>query len=295
VTLEPGVHTVLATPFGPDEAVDEASVASLVEYAVGAGVRGILVLGVLGEADRLADGERELVERRALEAAAGRVQVTVGVTHAATVVTAERARSAERAGAAAVMVAPPPGSRAGPALREHFRRVADAISIPLVVQDHPASSGVRLPVELIAGLAGELPPGSVVKLEDPPTAAKIARVRDAAPSLPVFGGLGGVALLQELDAGSDGAMTGFALPGVLVEIVEAHRAGERERAVRMFEEALPLLVFEAQPGVGVALRKEILRRRGAIAHATVRAPAPALDATTLTALDELLTDRGVAA
>lgn len=294
MSLQPGVHTVLATPFGPDEAVDEASVASLVDYVRDAGVTGVLVLGVLGEADRLSDAERELVQAAAVAAAAGRVQVTVGVTHPSTVVTAQRARTAEGAGAAAVMVSPPPGSSAGPALREHFRRVAAAVSIPVVVQDHPASSGVKLPVEFLAALAAELPPGSVVKLEDPPTAPKIARLRASAP-VEVFGGLGGVALLQELDAGAAGAMTGFALPQVLVEIVDAHRNGDRERARRAFEAALPLLVFEAQPGVGVGLRKEILRRRGAIAHATVREPTAALDPSTLAALDELLAAHEVSA
>lgn len=294
MSLQPGVHTVLATPFGPDEAVDEASVASLLGYVTVAGVAGVLVLGVLGEADRLSDAERELVQAAAVAAAAGRVQVTVGVTHPSTVVTAQRARAAEAAGAAAVMVSPPPGSSADPALREHFRRVAAAVSIPVVVQDHPASSGVKLPVDFLAALTADLPPGPVVKLEDPPTGPKIARLR-ASASVQVFGGLGGVALLEELDAGAAGAMTGFALPHVLVEIVDAHRDGDRERARRAFDAALPLLAFEAQPGVGVGLRKEILRRRGAIAHATVRQPAAGLDPSTLAALDELLAAHGLPA
>ena len=107
----------------------------------------------------------------------------------------------------------------------------------------------------------------MVKLEDPPTPAKTAALRAAAPSLEVFGGLGGTALLHELEAGSAGTMTGFALPQVLVEIVAAHQAGEPARARRLYESALPLLVFEAQPVVGLGLRKEILRRRGAIASA----------------------------
>src|SRR4029079_17822177 len=100
------------------------------------------------------------------------------------------------------------------------RRVGDGLSVPVVVQDHPASSGVRLPVDFLAGLANELPPGSVVKLEEPPTAAKTAALRRAAPGVSIFGGLGGAALLHELDAGSIGTMTGFAFPHLLVEIVE---------------------------------------------------------------------------
>lgn len=288
--LRPGVHSVVATPFLPDETLDEASVGTLLDYVAAAGGDGVLILGVLGEVDRLSDAERDRVVAAAVERAAGKLQVTVGITHNATVVTAERARAAERAGAAAVMVSPPPGSAAGPALLDHFRRVGDAVSIPVVVQDHPASSGVKLPVDFIASLAELLPPASVVKLEDPPTAPKMAALRAATDRFQVFGGLGGVALLAELDAGAAGAMTGFALPDVLVRIVTAHRAGDRATARRVFEAALPLLVFEAQPGAGVGLRKEILRRRGALAHATVRQPAPVPAPFLVAALDELLAD-----
>jgi 4-hydroxy-tetrahydrodipicolinate synthase len=286
--LRPGVHNVMATPFLPDESLDEASLRSLVGYVADAGADGVLVLGVLGEADRLSDAERDRVVGLTLEAAAGRLQVTVGVTHGATVVTRERARAAERAGAQAVMVSPPPGSAAGPALRDHFARVGDGLAIPLVVQDHPASSGVKLPAEFIAGLAEVLPPGSVVKLEDPPTAPKTARLLALTDAFMILGGLGGVALMQELEAGASGTMTGFALPDVLVRIVSAYRSGEVETARRVFEENLPLIVFEAQPGAGVALRKEVLRRRGAIAHSTVRQPAPLPDAVSLRSLERLL-------
>lgn len=291
LTIRPGVHSVMASPFLPDESLDEGSLGTLVEHLVNAGVVGILVLGVLGEADRLSDAERERVVALAVAHAAGRIQVSVGVTHQATTVAAARARRAVAAGATAVMVSPPVGSVPGPSLRDHFRRVADGLGTPVVVQDHPASSGVKLPVEFLAGLADVVPPGSIVKLEDPPPAPKMAALLARSPAFGVLGGLGGVALIQELDAGAMGTMTGFALPETLVRIVDAHRAGDVVTARRRFDEALPLIVFEAQPGAGVALRKEILRRRGAIAHATVRQPAPVPDPVTLTELDRLLAGR----
>lgn len=272
-----GVHCVLVTPFAPDESLDSGSIPALVDFYVGAGVDGVVALGLLGEANRLADVERREVTERVVAAVAGRVAVTVGVSHPATRVAAERAREAETLGADAVMVAPPAAERG------QVLAVRDAVSVPIVVQDHPASSGVRLPVELLASL-GEV----VVKLEDPPTGPKVAALRAAAPSVPILSGLGGVALLQELEAGADGTMTGFSFPEDLVEIVQAHAAGDLTRARRAYESALPLMVFEAQPGAGPALRKEILRRRGAIASATVRSPAPAVDAVTLSALDALL-------
>jgi 4-hydroxy-tetrahydrodipicolinate synthase len=288
MSLSPGVHSVLVTPFAADESLDEASVRTLVDYYVGAGVAGVLALGVLGEADKLSDADRERVQVAVLDEAAGRVQVTVGVSSSSTALAVERAQVAVRAGATAVMVAPPADSVAGPALRDHYRRIGEHAGVPVVVQDLPSVGGVRLSVDFLAAMAAELPPGSVVKLEDPPTPAKTAALLAAAPSLPVFGGLGGTALLYELEAGSAGTMTGFALPHVLVEIVAVHQAGEPERARRVYESALPLLLFEAQPVLGLGLRKEILRRRGAIATAAVRQPAALLDEHSLAALGALL-------
>jgi len=286
--LRPGVHCIAATPFLPDESLDLHSLGTLIEYLVRAGCDGILVLGVLGEADRLSDRERDLVIKQTIEDAGDRLQVSIGITHGATLVSRERALAAAAAGAATVMVSPPPGSTAGPALKDHFKRIGDGLAIPVIVQDHPTSSGVKLPVEFIASLAEFLPEGSIVKAEDPPSANKMHKLREIAPSFQLFGGLGGVSLLQELEAGSSGAMTGFAKADVLVGIVKSFQAGEKQEARELFEEALPLLVFEAQPGAGVGLRKEILKRQGTILHATVRQPAPTPDSFTLRLLDELL-------
>lgn len=286
--LRPGVHSIAVTPFLPDESLDPGSLTTLIDYLVRCGCDGILVLGVLGEADRLSDRERDRVIAQTIDDAAGRLQVSVGVTHGSTVVTRQRALVAAEAGAEAVMVSPPPGSAAGRALAEHFARIGDGLPIPVIVQDHPASSGVKMPVEFIAGLAELLPPESIVKAEDPPSAAKMHKLRELAPSLQLFGGLGGVSLLHELEAGSSGAMTGFALADVLVGIVKTYEAGDRQGARELFEQALPLLVFEAQPGVGVGLRKHILKRRDAIAHETVRQPASPPDAFVMRMLDELL-------
>jgi 4-hydroxy-tetrahydrodipicolinate synthase len=286
--LRAGVHVVTATPFRPDESLDEESLRSLVDFCASAGANGLLILGVMGEADRLSDCERERVVDLVLGHNAGRMQITVGVTAGSTVVARERARDAIRRGADAVMVSPPQGSSAGEPRRDHFCRVGDDLGAPVVVQDHPASSAVKMPAEFIAALVEFLPPGSAIKLEDPPTPPKIARLRALAGSVPIFGGLGGVSLFQELAAGADGVMTGFGFPETLARIVREHQAGNADEARRIFDTALPLMVFESQPGIAAALRKEILSRRGAIRHATVRQPAPPLDQTTLAELDELL-------
>ena len=290
-----GVHTIAPTPFLPDESLDPGSMPTLIDYLVREGADGILVLGVLGEADRLSDAERDQVLGATLDAAAGKLQVSVGITHQSTAVTIARAKAAEAAGVAAVMVSPPIGSSAGPALRRHFTRIAEAISIPFIVQDHPTSSGVQMPVDFIAGLAEVMPPNSAVKVEAPPTAPKMAILRETAPGYQLFGGLGGVSLLYELDAGAAGTMTGFGLPSILKHIIVAHQAGDRATARAAFERFLPLLAFEAQPGAGVSLRKEILRQRGALAHNTVRQPAPTADPSMLKVLDELLAELPVRA
>ncbi len=289
--LQAGVHVVTVTPFLPDESLDEASQRVLIDFCVDRGVAGLLILGVMGEADRLSDREREQVIDTVLDHNAGRLQITVGVTAGSTIVARQRARDAIRRGADAVMVSPPPGSSAGEPLHAHFRCIGDDLGASVVVQDHPASSAVMMPAEFIAGLVDALPPGSAIKLEDPPTPPKIARLRALAGAVPIFGGLGGLSLLQELDARADGVMTGFGFPETLVHIVREHRSGNTEAARRIFNDALPLMVFESQPGIAAGLRKEILLRRGAIRCATVRQPAPALHATTLTELDELIQRR----
>jgi 4-hydroxy-tetrahydrodipicolinate synthase len=286
--LKSGVHCVMATPFLPDESLDEASLATLIDFLVASGCDGILILGVLGEADKLSDAERDRMVHKSIELSAGRLQVSVGITHNSTNVTRQRALASVKAGAASVMVSPPPGSASGPALKEHFVRIAADLPIPFVIQDHPTSSGVKMSVDFMASLFEHMPPNSVVKLEDPPTAPKMRKLLELAPHYQVLGGLGGVSLLHELDAGSHGTMTGFALPELLVSIVKAHRAGNRDKAQAIFNDALPLMVFEAQPGAGVALRKEILKRQCALAHATVRQPAPKPDAFMLELLDDLL-------
>lgn len=286
-----GVHVVTVTPFLPDESIDEASLRSLVEFSLTAGADGLLILGVMGEADRLSDRERERVIETVIDQNAGRMQVTVGVTAGSTLVTRERAIDALRRGADAVMVAPLPGTSPGEPLRVHFRRIGEGLSGPVVIQDHPASSGVTMPAEFLAALIDLLPPGAAVKLEEPPTPPKIAQLRALRATVPIFGGLGGVSLVDELEAGANGTMTGFGRPETLVEIVRQHRAGNLDQARRIFTEALPLMNFESQPGIGIALRKEILRRRGAIRHATVRQPAAALDEATLAELVEMIGDR----
>src|SRR5204863_10095100 len=161
---------------------------------------------------------------------------------------------------------------------------------PIVVQDDPPVSGFTMEPLLLARIARVVPRARTIKLEEPPTPLKIAKIRQAAQGLEVsiLGGLGGVFLLEELMAGAAGVMTGFAYPEVLVKVVGLYRAGKIDDAADLFYKFVPLMRFEFQEGIGMAVRKEAWRRRGALADGSTRAPGPALDAGTRAAFDRVL-------
>jgi 4-hydroxy-tetrahydrodipicolinate synthase len=165
------------------------------------------------------------------------------------------------------------------------------VDIEIVVQDYPPISGYAMEPALLARIAREIPQARTIKLEDPPTPFKTSRILETLggnPKVRIFGGLGGVFLLEELMAGATGAMTGFAYPELLVRIVTLFREGRVDDAADVFYQAVPLMRFEFQEGIGMAIRKEVLHRRGALASAATRAPAARLDDATRQALDRVL-------
>ena len=176
------------------------------------------------------------------------------------------------------------------AVVRHYQALAEAVDIEIVVQDYPPISGFAMEPWLLARIAKEIPRARTIKLEDPPTPFKTSRILQACgeTDVRIFGGLGGVFLLEELMAGATGAMTGFAFPEILVKIVSLYRANKVDEAADVFYRAVPLMRFEFQEGIGMAIRKEVLHRRGALASPATRAPAAALDQTTRDALDRVM-------
>jgi 4-hydroxy-tetrahydrodipicolinate synthase len=172
----------------------------------------------------------------------------------------------------------------------HYRSLAEAVDLPIVIQDCPPISGFAMEAGLLARIAREVPAARAIKLEDPPTPFKTARILAAAgeTKVAVLGGLGGVFLLEELLAGAAGVMTGFAYPEVLVKVVSLYRAGDLDQAADVFYRFVPLMRFEFQEGIGMAIRKEIYRRRGVIPDASTRSPGAVLDETTRIQLDRVL-------
>lgn len=286
-----GVYSVLATPFDGRGEVDVASLRRVVETFIRAGVTGFTALGVTSEATRLTERERGLVLDTVMDEVAGRVPVVVGTTAEGVHTCLGFSHQAQAAGASAIMVSPPRAPKLNSAsVRAHYATLAEQIDLPIIVQDYPPVSGFAMEPALLAAIARDLPPARTIKLEDPPTPRKTALILEAAGDTPIaiFGGLGGVYLLEELLAGSAGAMTGFAYPEALVGIVSRFRAGDVTGAAELFYRVVPLMRFEFQEGIGMAIRKEVLRRRGLIADAGTRAPGARMDAGTAAALDRLL-------
>jgi 4-hydroxy-tetrahydrodipicolinate synthase len=291
--MEPvsGVYAILATPFLPDGELDETSLRRLTAATIDAGVDGITALGVAGEAHKLDDTERRRVMITVLEVNDGRLPIVVGASRESTHATVAAARMAEAAGAFGVMVAPPTFVQPGPSLTAHFKHISEATGLPIVLQDFPPVNGVTLPPRSIAELVQSVPHIIAVKVEDPPTPQRAAQIiAMIGDDVAIIGGLGGVYLLDELRCGSSGTMTGFAYPEVLVAIWRAWTRGDRAQAAAIYYRYLPLLVSEGQPKLGLGIRKEMLRRRGLIAHAVVREPGPIAEARTLEALSRTLAD-----
>lgn len=288
-SLEPGVWGVVPTPFhaGTLE-VDTESLRRLLAFYAGVGATGLTMLGVFGEAASLTAAERAGVLTVARDACA--LPVVVGVTARATAPAVEEAAAAASVlGGRLRAVMLQANSPAAPIVIDHLRRVHEATGAPVVLQDYPVASGVAIATDDILAVVDACPFVCAVKAEAPPTAVAIARMR-AGTDAALFGGLGGQGLLDELAAGSDGAMTGFSFPEALVACVGAWRAGDATGARDALLPYLPLVNFEQQRGIALAVRKELFHRRGLTASAAVRPPALSFPAELSARVDEHLRD-----
>jgi 4-hydroxy-tetrahydrodipicolinate synthase len=286
-----GVYSIIPTAFTDAGELDAASQRRVVDLFIDKGANGLTALGVTGEVARLEEHERAAVLEVVVKQADGRVPIIAGTSADGTRTCIAYTRQAKALGAAAVMVSPPRMPKLNSnAVVAHYKALADAVDLPIIVQDYPPITGFAMEPALLARIAKEIPSARTIKLEDPPTPFKTARILEAAgdTKVQIFGGLGGVFLLEELISGATGAMTGFAFPEILARIMKHWYAGEPDAAADVFYRAVPLMRFEFQEGIGMAIRKEVLRRRGALASAATRAPAGALDAATKLALDRVL-------
>ncbi|MGQ9849157.1 MAG: dihydrodipicolinate synthase family protein [Aggregatilineaceae bacterium] len=289
-----GIFNILATPFDADRQLDLPSLRRLIEFQLDRGAYGLTILGVLGEAAKLKVDERRLVMDTVMETVNGRVPVVVGVSHQDTATCIALGQAAFAAGAAGVMIAPPhlddPSDEQVLAL---YSRIAEAVNGPIVVQDYPLVTNVVLSPDLLATLAERIPVIRYLKMEDPPLMTKIRAIRARTDQLAIFGGLGGMFLLEELQAGAAGTMTGFAFTEVLVATYRAFSTGRLAEAERIFDRYLPLIRFENQPQINLSIRKELLYRRGAIACPVLRDPYVPIDEGTHQEIDWILRRVGI--
>lgn len=289
-----GVFAIAATPFAEDGSLDLESTDRMVEFYLASGVSGLTILGIMGEAPKLAPEESVAFTKRVMAAVGGKVPVVVGVSSPAFNPMADLTNQVMDLGAAGVMVAPMGGLNTDQKIEGYFHSVCEVLGdTPIVLQDYPPTTGVWFSTPLLTKLFADLPSLKVLKHEDWPGLRKITQFRTAEAAgahrrISVLVGNGGVFLPLELARGADGAMTGFAFPEMLVQVCERHAAGDAAGAEDLFDAYLPLMRYEQQIGIGLAIRKETLRRRGVIASATTRAPGPSLDANDAAELGRLL-------
>ncbi len=289
-----GVYIISATPFTDNGEVDMGSADRLVDFYIEKGVSGITILGMMGEAQKMAPEESESFLDRIMKRVGSKMPVIVGVSNAGLDNLVHLSKVSMDKGAAGVMVAPLAGLRTGEKVYNYFSQVFFALGddIPVCYQDYPFATGTEISVTLFNRLVADFDQLVMLKHEECPGLNKISKVRQASDKglrrVSILCGNGGLYLPQELARGADGAMTGFAYPEMLVTMVKLYQTGDQDRAEDVFDAYLPLVKHEQQPGFGLALRKEVLYRRGVISTPKVRAPGPKLNSIDLEELTRLI-------
>lgn len=286
-----GVFTIAATPFMPDGVLDLDSIDTMVDFYADKGATGLTILGMMGEAGKLSTPESEAVIARVI--ARTDLPVIVGVTALGLAAIAALSTTAMDKGAAGVMVAPPGNLRTDDQIIAYFQAVAQTLGdTPWVLQDFPLFTGVQITPKVLRTIFDTCLTCKMLKHEDWPGLEKISALRaqeaQGARKISILSGNGGQFLLEEMQRGVNGAMTGFAYPEMMRDITRL-TAINPNRARDIFDAYLPLIRYECQPGMGLAVRKHILAKRGAIAHATVRKPGPSLSQAAIIEIETLIT------
>jgi 4-hydroxy-tetrahydrodipicolinate synthase len=290
-----GVYVICPTPFESDRRVDAASTDRMVEAYLKAGATGLTILGIMGEAPKLAADEALAFARQVIKTVAGRVPVVVGVSAAGFAAMSGLSAKVMDAGAAGVMIAPPSTLKTDDQIVSYYADAVEAIGadVPWVLQDYPLTTNVVMTPKVIMRIIEQSPSCVMLKHEDWPGLDKITTLRRASDAgqarrVSILCGNGGMFLPFEMERGADGAMTGYAYPEMLVGVVNLINQGKRAEAHDLFDRHLPLVRYETQPGVGLAVRKYVLKRRGIIATDTLRKPGPKLSPETIADIEWLM-------
>ncbi len=287
-----GVFPIAATTFHDDGTVDFESQRRLIHFLIEAGAHGLGLFGNASEGYTLSAGERRELMTLIVKENAGRVPLIASSGHTGTDAAVELSREMQDLGADGLMILPPYFLKTdGEGLMHYYGAIADAVTIPIMVQDAPLLTTVPMPAALLARMAREISAVKMVKVEAPPTAPKFTALADAAAKgLALFGGLNGNFFIEELGRGSRGVMPGSDMTALYRAVWDLWHAGDTGQAWDVFTRMLPLIRFELQPGLGVSAMKHNLVAAGVIASTRVRHPTAALDANALAEL-QVLRDR----
>lgn len=287
-----GIFPIVNTPFREDGSLDLDSQRRLVRFLVDSGVQGLGCFGNASEGYALTEEERKILTRVILDEVDGAVPVIISSGHTGTDAAVGLSVQAAAAGASALMIMPPHFLKPdGEGVFQYFAAISRAVKIPIMVQDAPLMTQVAMGPELLARMGRELEQVRMVKVEAPPTANKISKLKalDGA-TLGLFGGLNGNFLPEELSRGAVGTMPGCDMPDVFLKVWNAWQAGDVQGAWAAFGRALPLIRYELQPGMGVAVMKQNLFDAGVIACARTRHPTRTLDQTDIAEVRALRAD-----
>lgn len=280
-----GVYIISATPFKDSGELDLESTKKLVDFYLEKGVDGITVLGVMGEAPKLTIEESKLFLDTVLKQVNQRVPIIVGVSNPGIDNLIDLSNFSMDNDAAGVMIAPPPGIGTEEKLYNFLTNILDKLDdrIPVCYQDYPFFTKSEISVATFNKIVEEYDQVVMLKHEEWPGLNKLSKLRKHSDNgdtrrVSVLTGNGGLFLPQEMQRGADGAMTGFAYPEMLVEVIKLHKQGRIDEAEDLFDIYLPYVRYEQQPGLGLAIRKETLLRRGAISSSKSRDPGPSLSA-----------------
>jgi 4-hydroxy-tetrahydrodipicolinate synthase len=293
-----GVYVIAATPFTETGTIDEGSVDRLVDFYRDCGVTGLTILGMMGEAPKLDTAEAIHFAVTVLRRA-GPLPVVVGVSAPGFAAMRTLSHAVMEAGAAGVMIAPPASVRTDDQVAGYYDQCVAAIGtdVPFVIQDYPLASSVQMAPSVIRRIVMAHASCKMLKHEDWPGLEKISTIRGferegTMRPISILTGNGGLFLDFETERGADGAMTGYAFPDMLADLVALQKAGRRDAAHDLFDAHLPLLRYEQQPGIGLAVRKYILMKRGAIRSDAQRTPATKLTPAARAEVDYLLARLG---
>lgn len=289
-----GVYVIALTPFSETGDLDLISTDRMVDFYLEKGATGLTILGMMGEAQKLTIEESRLYVERILKRVDGRVPVVAGVSSAGFAQMKALTEMAMNAGCAGVMIAPPANLRSDDQILTYYQQCVDVIGdTPFVLQDFPLVTSVVMPVSVIQKIIDQLPSCVCLKHEDWPGLAKITALRNSSEKngsrrISILCGNGGIFLPEEMERGADGAMTGFAYPEMMTDVVRHYNDGRKDHAQDIFDAYLPLARYEQQPGLGLAIRKYVMVKRGVLQFPTLRKPGGALSAADIRDVERLI-------